>query len=141
MIRTYGRGNVSACVHCGREVEGLFMLPSGDFYLCKTCYDQAVDFVGDPTIHHWKTVHVEVEGLGAETTYVVERCRICGDLRVDTGTKVVEWVGDDAPEEPTPDAEDDGDGDESARDGSDESAENDGDVEEPYRNVPSRAER
>lgn len=106
------------------------MLPSGDFYLCKTCYDQAVDFVGDPTIHHWKTVHVEVEGLGAETTYVVERCRICGDLRVDTGTKVVEWVGDDAPEEPIPDAE-----------GGDKSVEDDGVVEERYPNAPSRSER
>lgn len=97
---------MSECVHCGREVEGLFMLPSGDFYLCKTCYDQALDFVGDPTIHHWKTVHVAVAGLDAETTYVVERCRICGDLRVDTDTKVVEWVGDGAPDvEPIPDAE------------------------------------
>ena len=82
------------------------MLPSGDFYLCKTCYDQALDFVGDPTIHHWKTVHVAVAGLDAETTYVVERCRICGDLRVDTDTKVVEWVGDGAPDvEPIPDVE------------------------------------
>lgn len=68
------------------------MLPSGDFYLCHGCYDRAIDFVGDPTIHHWETVHVEIAGLSADATYVVERCRICGDLRVDEGAKVVEWV-------------------------------------------------
>jgi hypothetical protein len=109
------------------------MLPSGDFYLCKTCYDQAIDFVGDPTVHHWNTVHVEVAGLGAETTYVVERCRICGDLRVDTDTEVVEWVGDDAPNEtaPIPDAEAE------AEDRRAEAADDDADqderlVQEPY---------
>lgn len=75
------------------------MLPSGDFYLCKTCYESAIDFVGDPTIHHWETVHVAIEGRGSDTTYVVERCRICGDLRVDDDTEVVEWI--------TPDDEDD----------------------------------
>lgn len=69
------------------------MLPSGDFYLCKTCYENAIDFVGDPTIHHWETVHVAIEGRGSDSTYVVERCRICGDLRVDDDTAVVEWIG------------------------------------------------
>lgn len=77
------------------------MLPSGDFYLCKTCYESAIDFVGDPTIHHWETVHVAIEGRGSDSTYVVERCRICGDLRVDDDTAVVEWI--------TGDDEDDGD--------------------------------
>lgn len=130
---------MSECVHCGREVEGLFMLPSGDFYLCKTCYDQALDFVGDPTIHHWKTVHVAVAGLDAETTYVVERCRICGDLRVDTDTKVVEWVGDGAPDvEPIPDAEIEAAG---ATEGADDEEAAERAVNESFSQPPSSIDR
>lgn len=86
-------GSASECVHCGREVDGLFMLPSGDFYLCQTCYENALDFVGDPTVHHWRTVYVAIEDRGSDSTYVVERCRICGHLRLDESVKVIEQVG------------------------------------------------
>lgn len=87
-------GSASECVHCGREVDGLFILPSGDFYLCRTCYENALDFVGDPTLHQWRTVQVEIEGWGADSTNVVERCRICGHLRVDETVEVIEEVND-----------------------------------------------
>lgn len=86
-------GSAGECVHCDREIDGLFVLPSGDFYLCHTCYENALDFVGDPTTHHWETVHVAIEGRGSDSTYVVERCRICGHLRVDESVKVIEQMG------------------------------------------------
>lgn len=123
------------------------MLPSGDFYLCKRCYDRAIDFVGDPTIHHWKTVQVEIAGLTADSTYVVERCRICGDLRVDEDTEVVEWTGADAREsmvEPIPDAEMESaghDGDRQNANAKRDDATPERAVHEPYRYSSSSADR
>ena len=84
----------TTCDHCDRTADGLFMLPTGEFYLCQTCNDNALDFVGDPTAHQWETVSVCLEGRGAASTYAVERCDICRDLRVDETVRVVEVVED-----------------------------------------------
>jgi hypothetical protein len=42
--------------------------------------------------HHWQPVDVQIAGRGSASTYAVERCTECGDLRVDETVEVVEVI-------------------------------------------------
>lgn len=89
------------CDHCGDDVTGKHTVTypaeqvrpyDGDRTLCADCDEGFVPVLGDPRHHQWTPVNAAIEGRGSMATYVVERCTICGDLRIDESAEVIERV-------------------------------------------------
>jgi len=101
---------MSDCAHCGDSITGAeteVSVPADRLAtglsaqtLCEGCHKiwvhtpRSSERSDDPTIHQWITVDAAVEGRGSMATYAVERCLVCGDLRIDKNVEVIEEVSD-----------------------------------------------
>lgn len=104
---------MTECDHCGDEIKDAGRateIPGDqigpdepDRTLCDGCYaswtvirrPRPAEWK-DPADHRWTTADTAVEGRGSMTTYAVDRCLICGNLRIDHSAEIVEEVGRDA---------------------------------------------